>query len=471
MAEKRTASLAGSRKRLAVFVHGFGSSAECWTDLLSGLRTDPRVDTACDLECYSYPTRWFNLRFCQRIPRLQEVSAGLAQFLEAARFQDYTDITLVGHSQGGLVIQSYLAEKLRAGRGEDLSRIAQVILVATPNLGSTLLSPVRNVLFRVFENPQEQALRVLNPEIRDIQSVITERVCNADKRDRFSWPIPVRCFWGDQDRIVPEASARGPFAEGAPLPGDHFSILKPQTREHFEAVAAALLEPVGHKNFFEVDLYETVIQVNPLPEDYEEEVRFGTESPKKRVIRCDNRAELLRSATFSRHNRCDDLFEIRYRTRNDGFIRPAISHPNEAPAPEIGRYNDYGTAFSFQFTPQPGETYKQLLEIYQGFDAGHRDVHLHLGRQTRYRRYRLRLDLSAYCAAGYQPALPPKLYFFPRDMGTCDLCKNRKLEAPVPCTRVDPAGIWEWELRDIREGVIDAAWDVVKVPAPVAQLV
>src|SRR5271157_5085855 len=259
---------AGSvKKQLAVFVHGFGSSPACWEPLLQQLRSDAPVAASFDFVCYQYSTSWLTFSFLRRIPRLEEISSGLTEFLEESRFADYADITLVGHSQGGLVIQSYLAEKLKAGQGEDLARIRQVILVATPNLGSTVLQPARNFLFAFFDNPQERTLRVLNPSIRDLMEVMLDRVVNAKTRDKTCWPIPVRCFWGEDDAVVPEASGRGPYSEGAALPGDHFSILQPASRDdaRYRAISEALCEPVGHKNFFEVDQYEVAIAVQPLP--------------------------------------------------------------------------------------------------------------------------------------------------------------------------------------------------------------
>jgi pimeloyl-ACP methyl ester carboxylesterase len=116
------------------------SSPQCWSPLLDLLRGDTTFATFA-FECYEYSTSWLEFNILKRIPRLEEVSLGLAKFLEASRFDAYRDITLVGHSLGGLVVQSYLAERLKAGKGEDLARIRQVILLAAPNLGSTRFCP------------------------------------------------------------------------------------------------------------------------------------------------------------------------------------------------------------------------------------------------------------------------------------------------------------------------------------------
>ena len=129
-------------KGVVIFVHGFGSSHKCWEFLLTLLSRDPRVTSQYDLEYIDYPTTWFSLNPFQRIPRLKELSEYLNSFVESPRFQG-REITLVGHSQGGLLILTHLAQLLQAGKGEELSSLRQVILIATPNLGSTIASSFR----------------------------------------------------------------------------------------------------------------------------------------------------------------------------------------------------------------------------------------------------------------------------------------------------------------------------------------
>src|SRR5712692_5762057 len=130
-----------ANKNLVVFVHGFGSSAECWKKVLELFDADNEISGAFDLATFSYPTAWFNKNPLGRIPRIMEIARKLGSDIE--QITSYREITLVGHSQGGLVIQSYLADKLNQGKGEELYPIRQVILVATPNLGSTLFSAFR----------------------------------------------------------------------------------------------------------------------------------------------------------------------------------------------------------------------------------------------------------------------------------------------------------------------------------------
>lgn len=448
-----------NEKGLIVFVHGFGSSAKCWDPLLSLLNQDPKIKAMFLFACFEYPTKWFNFNPLRRIPRIREIAHGLEGFLADKKYSNYEEVTLVGHSQGGLVIQAFLVRKLEDGMAEHLERIRQVLLVATPNLGSTLFSTFRKVASIISANPQERALRVLNPEITDIRARINEKIINAARKSATEWPVPIQAFVGNEDGVVPEASARGPFYNVASLDGDHFSIISPTSHDdpRYRTLSDALQYPKGHRHVFEIDLYESSLIIEPLPPDH------TMVAPKNRIVHTDNVAYHDRSVTFSSRNTCRDLFRMRYRTRDDGCLKAVMSHDNEAPTSEQSRYDDYGREVTFDFTPKQGETYKLNLEIYKGFDKGNRDVHFHLGRKAQIKTYRFRLDLSAYVAAGYEITDGPQLYFHNQDRGDHKLCKQRTLEAPLPCTRVAGGGVWEWEIGRIREGVIDVVWDVRRI--------
>jgi pimeloyl-ACP methyl ester carboxylesterase len=460
--EAQDNAIPGIPKSLAVFVHGFGSDASCWDNLLGLLRGDPRVAARFDLTCFSYTTPWFNLHFLRRIPEISDIGQQLRTFLDQPSFRAYPEITLVGHSQGGLVIQSYLADRLVAEKGHELRRIRQVLLIATPNLGSTLLSPARKFVSLFFTNPQERALRVFNKEIATITNRIAERLVGAAEREPGRWPVPVQAFYGDQDRIVTEPSARGPFdlENTASIPGDHFSVIRPQTAEdpQYRILADALLEPAGHRHQYEIDRFEAAIRVEPAGDGGEFEVKHGAVT---RIVQSDNVARVGRAATFSRKNRCTEPFMIRYRTKNQGYIDPAISHPNEAEPLELSRWDDTGSEYTFRFRPAGGETYSLSVKVYKGFDPGHRDVHFHLGNRSYYKEFRCTLDLTAYKEAGWNVSREPRLFFHPRDTGDHELCKLRGvMQNPLAWVEFDPAGIWRWKIHNIMEGVIDLAWDV-----------
>ena len=462
-----------AKKRLVVFVHGFGSSPICWDRLLKLLREDSRITEMFDLACFGYPTAWFNARFLRRIPRLLEIARSLAAFLESPELRTYRELILVGHSQGGLVIQSYLVDKLGESRLDDLYRLREVILIATPNLGSTLLSGVRKLFGIFFANPQERTLRVFDTEITEMRGKITERIVGPGGQQAVAWPIPVRCFWGMQDGIVLEASARGPFDTdlARPLKGDHFTILQPDDRqdERYKLFAESLLEPCGHRCVYEIELYDIRIDVAPVLGSQDFEFPHGDRTIK---LRTDNIAHVNRTLKFSGNNRCTDLFPMRYGTRQDGYLKADMSHPNEALPQDKQAYEDHGNTVVFDFRPIRGETYKFNVTVYKGYDQGNRNAHFHVippDKKIYFKKIHVELDLTAYLAAGWVISQKPSCYHFPRNQDHKEFCAQRQLNDPLTPLETKAPGLWTWELEGIREGVVDLIWDVAKAPvAPVA---
>jgi pimeloyl-ACP methyl ester carboxylesterase len=128
-------------KTAVVFVHGFACDEKCWAPLKKLCEEDVSFRrNSYSFHCFRYETKWFNWKPWQRIPRLQELGDGLRTFLDN-RFKGWQDWILVGYSQGGLVIQSYLQRRIGVHCGTDLAKIRAVILFATPNLGSDRKTP------------------------------------------------------------------------------------------------------------------------------------------------------------------------------------------------------------------------------------------------------------------------------------------------------------------------------------------
>lgn len=461
---------------LAVFVHGFSSSEDCWQELLGLMLTDSRIAAKFRLKTFQYSTAKFELNPLRRIPTLKEIAGDLDDFIQKRFSPDYperyTDLTLIGHSMGGLLIQEYIARKLgRAGESRELGIIRQVILIATPNRGSVTLEGVRNLFSRFVDNPQEECLKVFNPEIDEVTRVIEESVIDATMRDDHQWPIPFHVFWGGNDNIVPQASARAAFEVASELNGDHFTVLQPDNLddERYEKLADALLHPAGHKHVFEINTYNTSIEVQPLAPGAQECVaEYGNQ---KRNFTTDNFARLVRSVEFARTNICTDHYRFNYRANIEGFLTETMSFSpvkswekgpvNVAAKDEVGRYeSSRGTEVTFEIIPEKGRTYTQRLEIWKGFDQGRRDVHFHMGNCLRCSVYRFSVNLRAYQQAGWIVTRQPQLFVFPDDTGCSDICSSRKHNNPVAPAHIDPLGEWMWEIRDFREGVVDAIWDV-----------
>jgi pimeloyl-ACP methyl ester carboxylesterase len=461
-----------TRKRLAVFVHGFGSSAACWEPLLRLMREDPEITDSFDLACYEYPTPWFNLKFLRRIPTLKEIAGGLTNFLESADLRRYRECALIGHSQGGLVIESYLVDRLNEGKAEDLYRLREVILISTPNLGSTLLMGPRRFLSIFFSNPLERTLRVFDTEITEMRTAITERIVGARGDSSVAWPVPVQCIYGIQDAVVREPSAIGPFDKDTlrRVAGDHFNVIQPPSRDHerYKILAEALMDPSGHRCVYEIDLYDIRVAIEPIPGGRTFEFPRASGEPIR--VHTDNVAQVDRSLKFSRNNRCSELFLLGYGTRQGGCVKGRMSHRNEAPPRRTQVQEDYSNSVEFGFHPLRGDTYRLVADVYKGFDRGNRDLHFHLiphERKVYYKKVRIKLDLTAYLSAGWTLTKVPMLYHHPREVEHSELCTQRLLGEPVSGHEDQPEGIWSWELTNLRGGVVDLIWDAAE-PVPAA---
>jgi pimeloyl-ACP methyl ester carboxylesterase len=460
------------QENVVLFVHGFGSSSECWDKMLDLLRSDDRIRSRYELCTWSYPTKWIELQLLGRIPRLQELGRSLADEIDSPRYRNRS-LTLVGHSQGGLVIQSYVAELLGKGEGERLRNIRQAILFATPSEGSMTGMGFRRLLSMLIRNPQEATLRVLNPDVSDMKATIRERVVGATTDSPSSWRVPIHAVCGLQDNIVPEASARGPFDSVKRVNGTHFSIIRPtdHTDPRYTETAELLLDPGGHTHRFEIDSYETTLRIEPC-----ELQRLETQGKRKPpFVEFDNVGTMKRTVTFAESNRCKKLFSIRYITRNDGYIVAHPSHPNETSPIEKGQWETRGTFFQFDFTPVRGQQYALDVDVYKGYDESERDVHFHLGRHSHYRRFTFVLDLSAYVANGYVVSPEPSFYLNPTEREHNDLCRQRARCGSLESHPQAQPGVYCWEIEGIQTGVIDVVWDVIRaiptsmmnrVPAP-----
>ncbi|MBA3754142.1 MAG: alpha/beta fold hydrolase [Nitrospira sp.] len=164
-AEGRKEGSLRAMKQCVVFVHGFGSSDETWTSRRDALLSDERVTARFEIApSFSYLSSFFRIPIYQRSPSISEIAGQLRDHLKrVAPSSDRgqaVDLTLVGHSMGGLVIQKYMEECFASPAAGELQRIRQVILLATPNFGSRIISGLRKMVSLLLPNPLEQALRL-----------------------------------------------------------------------------------------------------------------------------------------------------------------------------------------------------------------------------------------------------------------------------------------------------------------------
>ncbi len=382
-------------RALVVLVHGFRDRPTCWDPFLKLLRDDFEISRHFKFVTLVYDTSWFDLNPRRNIPTIKQLGEQLKGFLNNAEFKD-REITLVGHSMGGLVIHSYLAETVR-GHADELARIKQVITLATPHAGSTQLSLIRRFLSRFFDAPQEQSLRVLDSDTASCVATVKDRIADTLKADTDHWPIPIHCFIGSSDKDVPAASARGPFQDSTVVQADHTSILMPRDEkdEIYRQFTQRLLNPPCPPNIFDIESYETQLIVKPVSPDVPMTVKHGRNTSE---VRTDNYAKLKRKVRFAASNRRDAKFEVKYSTMGDGFVSYTAIPANEATSDDTVDYEKRGKKFVYQFTPgsklSPSE-FELTVEIYKGFDEGNRDVHFHLAKDKFFRKFSYALDLSA----------------------------------------------------------------------------
>lgn len=452
-------------KAVLVLIHGFISDHRCWDSFRHLLETDTRIAERFDIECFDYPTSLLGNGSEQAHPSLRQVASQLNEFLTQPRFAGHP-LVLVGHSQGGLVIQAYFVLLLEARRARQLSRIRQAIFIATPNLGSVFLDRTRRltdhmlkILSGSFLHPQERLLRALQPEIMEIQKLLLGNIVAAVNHSDQACPIPLQCFYGSADRIVLDVSAQSFFAPDVcvPLSAGHMDIIRPQNTqdERYAKLTDAILHPIGHVNVVEVERYDTTLRVEPYDGKEGAEVSYGS---SRRTVFTDNRAVLSRRMVISRKNRCRNSCDMSYLTNAGGFIRPIPAEMLERlERKDLTRYESQGREFNFVFAPCAGETYEVTLEILRGFEAGDRRVHFHLGPSCYHQLLTYHLDLTAYVQAGYRLIGPPRLYF---EEGETHRCEEIWASQPLEPATSDDRGLWYWELHDVRQGAVGLAWDL-----------
>lgn len=450
-------------RTVVVFVHGFNSGPKCWDPFVNRLTQDEDFPAAAyRFIRFEYPTGLVELSPTRRLPAIQECANSLGHFLET--YADCDQLFLVGHSMGGLVIQQFLAQQIVAQRGKDLARIRSVILFATPNRGSTIADGLRSLVTRVFKNPQEQELRVLDTTIADVSDTITRSILDAKNTDKVCCPIPFRAFWGMQDNVVPAVSARGPFVEANGILGDHSKIIQCEPTgndERYDSLKNSLLNPVGHPNIYEIDLFEVALKISPS--DPTKPVTLSG-NVKPIAVPADNVADRTATFVFSKQNRCTVPYDQVYRSK-DGFVEERwCTQPNDASKVDQSAYYEAGKVFTYKFTPDRGNKFEIALRIYNGFGEGHRSWHNHMNPNARYKLFRFALDLDAYRRAGYSLTLQPALYFYDEDIMDHNMCKHRERTTELPPLPTSTPWSSVWEIPDLRRGVVDVVWDVAREP-------
>lgn len=213
-----------------VFVHGLFSSRTVWESFENLILQDPDL-SRLELLNFEYRSPKVRLNPARRIPDFDDLGDSLATFIriDAAHL---SNVALVSHSQGGLVVQRYLARTLTAGRGLELERIRQVVMFACPNDGSEFALSLRRVVQSWLRSPQERDLAPLTIAVTEARSTVLNRIVHAQGRSAHEYPIAIHVYAGDADNIVKPQSAHSVFPQAGTLPGDHGSIIRPDGPRH-----------------------------------------------------------------------------------------------------------------------------------------------------------------------------------------------------------------------------------------------
>ena len=163
-----------------------------------------------------------------RIPDYDDIAQTLPAFLDTHIPDASAGVALVTHSQGGLVLQRFLAWMLSEGRGRQLTQIRLIVMLVCPNEGSEYLRSIR-AMAGFGKNPQAKALQVLNTDVGQTRRIVLRQIVNATSVDERHCPIPFHVYSGDSDNVVRRESAQSAFPHVGVLPGDHFTILNPET--------------------------------------------------------------------------------------------------------------------------------------------------------------------------------------------------------------------------------------------------
>src|ERR1017187_858592 len=211
-----------------VTIHGFWSSPATWERLNEVWRADEEL-RGLRIHSFGYPSpKKPRLPYSvTRVPEYDDIAQTLASEYATA-LANASDIAVVTHSQGGLILQRFLAWMVSEGRARELSRIRSVVMLACPNGGSEYLESLRRALGD-GRHPQAGNLRVLNRQVADTQTTALHRIVNAPALDDHQCHIPFHVYAGGSDNIVRAASAQAAFPGASTIAGNHFTILDPGT--------------------------------------------------------------------------------------------------------------------------------------------------------------------------------------------------------------------------------------------------
>lgn len=240
----------GGNRTALVFVHGIlGHYRETWGEFPNLVLQDSSLNH-CDIICWGYPSsllvsrfRWLPFRgfrwlpylgtaipyIGSRMPDLVSVADALTTDLTNPEIGgSYTDLILIGHSMGGLIVKQLIISALTSMPENTglLDRIKHVLLYATPSDGVHLPA-----IFKV--HPQAKAIACDEAFVNDLRNKWIFRVHTVrpdDPQQPGKRNIPVTAVLGLEDNAVPKESTASFYANVKIASGDHRRVCKPTSK-------------------------------------------------------------------------------------------------------------------------------------------------------------------------------------------------------------------------------------------------
>jgi len=248
------------------FVHGFcGDPLQTFHPLPSYIENEEKLQ-GWDIISIGYSTNIMpniGKGIWSATPDINKISDYLVSNLELI-FKGYSQVVLIGHSMGGLVLQKAMIKL------QNINPVTHVLLFGTPSGG------LKKAWFLKWFKNQIGDMAIGSQFIVDLRA-------EWSKKFEKGYPFYFRVIAGEMDEFVPTLSSLEPFPKEFHeiTSGDHISMVKPQNISDttFQLILKAILpetEYLSSKNY---------VQLNNLIAKYHEVVNDS----KNRVKDLDTR--------------------------------------------------------------------------------------------------------------------------------------------------------------------------------------
>ncbi len=236
--------------KLVLFIHGLGGDAEgTWQKFPKLIEDDIELSTQFDVAMFEYTTGKLAGK-----PSLALCAQSLITEINN-RYASFVDITLIAHSQGGLIAKYCIAKLLD---GIKPCRVKKLLTFATPHSGSGLAHPAKLLSM------------VLNTQIDDLDpnSNFLRELSEAWGKANPQRHVRTKFVAAAEDVIVGQVSAMGQWNSDYEVMSKvgHGSIVKPDSVDHSSFIIAKkfLLENDALIGSVEADYRAPLLRLNYL---------------------------------------------------------------------------------------------------------------------------------------------------------------------------------------------------------------